>query len=171
MDPGLREELLRMAATDQDGRQRLDCHPRRDGAMSEQELAAAEHLRAVDAANTARMKRIIAERGWPGRSMVGADGAQAAWLLVQHADHDPAFQRACPELLGQAVHADEADARQAAGHRGAKVAELAHTVGRAKTWVYERLQDLHRQGHVERAGHGRWRLIHNPDGEKRRSTN
>ncbi len=46
-----------------------------------------------------------------------------------------------------------------AGPRGAKVAELAHTVGRAKTWVYERLQDLHRQGQVERAGHGRWRAI------------
>jgi hypothetical protein len=93
MDPGLREELLHMAATDQDARQRLDCHPRRDGGMSEQELAAAEHLQAVDAANTARMKRIVAERGWPGRSLVGDDGAQAAWLLVQHADHDPAFQR------------------------------------------------------------------------------
>jgi hypothetical protein len=49
-------------------------------------------------------------------------------------------------------------ALQAAGPRGAKVAELAHTVGRAKTWVYERLQELARQGQVERAGHGRWRL-------------
>jgi hypothetical protein len=49
-------------------------------------------------------------------------------------------------------------ALQAAGPRGAKVAELAHTVGRAKTWVYERLQELARQGVVERAGHGRWRL-------------
>jgi hypothetical protein len=114
MEPGLREELLRMAATDQDARQRLDCHPRRDGAMSEQELAAADHLRAVDAANTARMKTIVAERGWPGRSLVGEDGAQAAWLLVQHADHDPAFQRACLELLGHAVQAGEADARQQA---------------------------------------------------------
>jgi hypothetical protein len=50
-------------------------------------------------------------------------------------------------------------ALQDAGPRGAKVAELAHTVGRAKTWVYERLQDLHRQGQVERAGHGRWGTI------------
>jgi hypothetical protein len=56
-------------------------------------------------------------------------------------------------------------ALQAAGPRGAKVAELAHTVGRAKTWVYERLQDLHRQGRVERAGHGRWHRIPGPDGE------
>jgi hypothetical protein len=111
MDPGLREELLRMAAADQDARTRLDCHPRPSKGVSEQELAAAEHLRAVDAANTARMKTIIATRGWPGRRLVGDDGAQAAWLLVQHADHDPAFQRTCLELLGQAVQAGEADAR------------------------------------------------------------
>ena len=81
MEPGLREELLGIAATDQDALQSLDCQPHRDGAMSEQELAAADHLRAVDA-NTARMKTIVAERGWPGRSLVGEDGAQAAWLLV-----------------------------------------------------------------------------------------
>jgi S-DNA-T family DNA segregation ATPase FtsK/SpoIIIE len=56
-------------------------------------------------------------------------------------------------------------ALQAAGPRGAKVAELAHAVGRAKTWVYERLQDLYRQGQVERAGHGRWRRMHDPDGQ------
>jgi len=50
-------------------------------------------------------------------------------------------------------------ALRAAGPRGARVPELAHTVGRAKTWVYERLQELARQGVVERAaGHGRWRL-------------
>jgi DNA segregation ATPase FtsK/SpoIIIE, S-DNA-T family len=55
-------------------------------------------------------------------------------------------------------------ALRAAGGRGAKVAELAHAVGRAKTWVYERLQELQRQGQVERAGHGRWRLHSDPDG-------
>jgi hypothetical protein len=61
-------------------------------------------------------------------------------------------------------------ALRGAGPRGAKVAELAHTVGRAKTWVYERLQDLHRQGQVERAGHGRWRIrtgLNNDDEDSR----
>ena len=62
-------------------------------------------------------------------------------------------------------------ALRTAGPRGGKVAELARTVGRAKTWVYERLQDLHRQGQVERAGHGRWRAIpglseHNREGNR-----
>jgi S-DNA-T family DNA segregation ATPase FtsK/SpoIIIE len=57
---------------------------------------------------------------------------------------------------------------RAAGPRGAKVAELAAAIGRAKTWVYERLQDLARTGEVERAGHGRWRLTHpdKPDGDQ-----
>jgi S-DNA-T family DNA segregation ATPase FtsK/SpoIIIE len=56
---------------------------------------------------------------------------------------------------------------RAAGPRGAKVAELAAAIGRAKTWVYERLQELERQGEVERAGHGRWRITHPnaPDGD------
>ncbi|HKO86707.1 MAG TPA: DUF6624 domain-containing protein [Actinomycetota bacterium] len=93
MDPGLHEELLAMAAADQGARQRLDCRPRPSQGMSEQELTAAEQIRAVDAANTPRMQAIVQARGWPGRTLVGDDGAQAAWLLVQHADHDPAFQR------------------------------------------------------------------------------
>ena len=79
--------------------------------MSEQEFAAAEQIRAVNAANTARMQAIVQACGWPGRSLVGDDGAQAAWLLVQHADRDPAFQRLCLELLNGAVRAGEADAR------------------------------------------------------------
>lgn len=37
---------------------------------------------------------VIAEVGWPGRSMVGDDGASAAWLPVQHAGTDPVFQPA-----------------------------------------------------------------------------
>jgi S-DNA-T family DNA segregation ATPase FtsK/SpoIIIE len=62
-------------------------------------------------------------------------------------------------------------ALRAAGGRGAKVAELAQAVGRAKTWVYERLQELHRHGQVERAGHGRWRLHSDPDGDDARAPN
>jgi S-DNA-T family DNA segregation ATPase FtsK/SpoIIIE len=50
------------------------------------------------------------------------------------------------------------------GPRGAKVAELAEATGRQKTWVYERLQDLQREGRVTRAGHGRWRLTVTLDG-------
>jgi len=39
------------------------------------------------------MKAIVEAHRWPDRILVG-DGAQAAWLLVQHTDHDPAFSEA-----------------------------------------------------------------------------
>jgi hypothetical protein len=49
---------------------------------------------AIDARNTARMKMLIKEYGWPGPELVGWDGTEAAFILVQHADHS--FQK---ELL------------------------------------------------------------------------
>jgi Family of unknown function (DUF6624) len=60
-------------------------------------------LASVDADNLAWLKDVIAEVGWPGRSMVGKDGAHAAWLLAQHADRDPAFQRRRLDLVTQAA--------------------------------------------------------------------
>jgi len=44
--------------------------------------------------NTERMKSIIKEYGWPDSKLVGWDGTEAAFTLVQHADHS--FQK---ELL------------------------------------------------------------------------
>ena len=53
----------------------------------------------IDRQNTARMKEIIAQHGWPTVLGVGQDGARSAWLLVQHADHDVAFQKMCLSLM------------------------------------------------------------------------
>jgi hypothetical protein len=63
-------------------------------------------MQAVDAKHTTRMKEIIAKHGWPGRSLVGDDGAHAAWLLVQHAE--ASFMAECLPLMEQAVSAEEA---------------------------------------------------------------
>jgi len=52
--------------------------------------------------NAARLKEIIAEHGWPGRSLVGEDGAIAAWFIAQHAISDPPFQRRALELQREA---------------------------------------------------------------------
>ena len=67
-----------------------------------------EIVATVDADNLAWLKEVVAEVGWPGQTMVGEDGAHAAWLLAQHADQDPAFQLRCLELLTQAVASGEA---------------------------------------------------------------
>lgn len=77
--PDLREELLRMRDADQRARGQ-------GGAPDPQAMAR------VDAANTARLKEIVAQEGWPTAALVGGDGAGAAWLLAQHADRDRAFQ-------------------------------------------------------------------------------
>ena len=57
------------------------------------EQRAATRVGEVDADNTAWLCGVVDHHGWPGASLVGEDGAQAAWLLVQHADQDPGFQR------------------------------------------------------------------------------
>lgn len=53
-------------------------------------------------------------RGWPGRSLVGEQGAEHAWLLAQHADRQLEFQRHALALLRVAVAAGEATNRQLA---------------------------------------------------------
>lgn len=53
--------------------------------------------------NAARLKEILAEHGWPGRSLVGEDGAHAAWFIAQHAIADPPFQRRALGLLREAL--------------------------------------------------------------------
>ena len=56
----------------------------------------------VDVENTERMKEIVAEIGWPTVLKVGEEGAHHAWLLVQHADLDVAFQEECLALMKEA---------------------------------------------------------------------
>lgn len=68
----------------------------------------------IDTANTAWLRRVVAERGWPGKTLVGADGANAAFLLVQHADRDTAFQAAVLPLLERFYAAGEVSGQQLA---------------------------------------------------------
>jgi len=98
MDEELRAELLRRMNRDQVARRACDL----DGMLE------------ADGENLPWLKRVVTECGWPGKSMVGTDGAHAAWLLAQHADADPAFQRECLNLLTAAVEAGEATTRELA---------------------------------------------------------
>jgi len=63
----------------------------------------------VDNANEKRMNEIITRHGWPGKSLIGPDGAHQAWLIVQHCS--PPFQEKCLPLLEHAVAAGEASKR------------------------------------------------------------
>jgi hypothetical protein len=89
----LQDELLSMGAQ--------DLAVLKDSNKSEAE----QH--AIFAAHTARLKELIKENGWPRLSKVGAEASQAAWLLVQHADTDRAWQREALALMEGLIDAGE----------------------------------------------------------------
>jgi membrane dipeptidase len=106
--PELQNEIKEMVRVDQEMRNRFIA----GGSNVDKKLI--EELHAIDAKNTARMKEIIAAHGWPGKSLVGTTGAHNAWLLIQHADRDPPFQKQCLELLKAAVAQSEASGKDLA---------------------------------------------------------
>lgn len=62
----------------------------------------------VDYRNTARLKEIIAQIGWPTISKVGVQASHDAWLLAQHATADVEFMRHCLTLMKSAAKDDVA---------------------------------------------------------------
>ena len=54
-----------------------------------------KEIEAEDMKNRHWMKEVVRKHGWPGKSLVGSQGAMDAWLLVQHADADREFQQEC----------------------------------------------------------------------------
>jgi hypothetical protein len=77
-----------------------------DPADAQAAIEIIEKLAAVDEGHRARLRQIIAVHGWPGRTLVGVDGAHAAWLIVQHADADRKFQKECLALMESAALGD-----------------------------------------------------------------
>jgi hypothetical protein len=108
-EPALRRELLSHEKEDQAIRAEYHVFREKNGLLGPDEeqkkkdnpelakgaYEIAKRMLKVDKANRLWLKEIVVKHGWPGKSLVGADGARAAWLLVQHADPDVAFQRQC----------------------------------------------------------------------------
>jgi hypothetical protein len=63
---------------------------------------------------TRRLVEILDTYGWPGKRLVGDDGAEAAWMLALHTMHDPEVLRRCLRLLRAAAAAGEAEPVQVA---------------------------------------------------------
>jgi hypothetical protein len=99
--PELRRELLALVEEDQAART----------AFADQQRRGVEpnwaRVIAIDEKTTKIMRRVIATYGWPAQSLVGDDGAHAAWLLVQHADRDPALQKDVLERMRPMLKAGE----------------------------------------------------------------
>jgi hypothetical protein len=118
-DDKLRQELLDRAEEDQKARRQLiDFMGRKGGkdaeAVKKDLEAVTKKLQEIDKRNTTWLKEVVDKRGWPGNALVGTDGAQRAWLLVQHADQDRVFQKRCLKLLAEAVKKGDASAEHLA---------------------------------------------------------
>jgi hypothetical protein len=74
----LRTVLRAMADTDQAVRNAWIAN-QRDRALE-------RRMHVVDSVNDVRIRAILASDGWPTRTLVGARGESAAWLIVQHGD-------------------------------------------------------------------------------------
>jgi len=107
MNEHLREKLLAMRAEDERVREEL---------AATGELFDGYHpiMERVHLENAAELEQMIDENGWLGKSLVGTDGAEAAWLVAQHAISLPEFSRKCLRLIERAVAENEAEPYQAA---------------------------------------------------------
>lgn len=103
----LRTEILAMQAADLALRDKL-LHA---GLLSD---GYHPEMAAVHARHAARMREIFDQHGWPTRTLVGVDGEEAAWLVVQHSIGDPELQRRALSLLEHAVATGDAPAWQLA---------------------------------------------------------
>ena len=105
-DEMLRAQLLIRGQKDQEVRQPF--------LTGRADSAAIDHMNTVDALNTTFMKQVVAEHGWPGYSLVGRDGEQAAFLIIQHATQDTALMARALPLLERAYATGEAEGQQVA---------------------------------------------------------
>lgn len=107
----LRKELLDRVRKDQAAREQMIELMKRHGGMIRQKELNVEQkeefdrisgaVSRIDRENTAWLKEIIDQQGFPTISKVGKDGSNAVWLLIQHADADQKFQRFCLDLMSK----------------------------------------------------------------------
>ena len=107
MNQKLKKELLDMV--EEDNRVRTEL-------VASGELFQGYNSRMADVhqRNALRLDAIIEQHGWPGKSLVGEEAADAAWLVLQHAIGNPALQRKCLPLLKESSESGEIKASQAA---------------------------------------------------------
>jgi hypothetical protein len=107
MNEQLKQEILEMA--DEDRRVRAELVATGELFDGYNPRMAEVHRR-----NGERLQAIVREFGWPGKSLVGDDGAEAAWLVLQHAIGNPQLQRECLPLLRESAQVGESEPYQVA---------------------------------------------------------
>jgi hypothetical protein len=92
MKNGLRKKIIEIKNIDQDLRQNI---------AAETEGKTANYLiYAVDYVNGQRLQDFVEKYGYPDKDMIGEEGMEAFWLLVQHQDYEVDFQEKCLRNCG-----------------------------------------------------------------------
>ena len=99
-EPALREELLRLYRDDQAIRDGFSA------AMAANDTIYQKRLAAGDSARTVRLQQIVSAHGWPTPALVGTDGVNAAWHLLQHSPVLTFQQEMLPRLEGAAARGE-----------------------------------------------------------------
>jgi hypothetical protein len=102
MDESLEKGLLDMEARDLSVRNELAA----SGELFDGNYHA--RMEEVHRANASRLRQIISVFGWPGLTLVGARGCNAAWRIAMHAIGEPDFMRQCRDLIQVATQNGDA---------------------------------------------------------------
>lgn len=96
MDQALRQKLLDMV----EEARRLRARLAEGGSLFQ---GYNPELRALHNSQARTLAEIVDSKGWPDNATVGADGATAAWMVVQQAIGLPNFMRACLGMIEDAA--------------------------------------------------------------------
>ena len=107
MNDTLRDELLEMVRRDREVRAELVDSGELFGGYE-------SRMARVHERNARRLRRIIESVGWPGTDLVGPEGAEAAWIVLQHAIAEPDLLRRALPLLRDAAREGRVSPRHAA---------------------------------------------------------
>ncbi|MFD1079553.1 DUF6624 domain-containing protein, partial [Longispora fulva] len=103
----LAAELSKMAEIDQIAANK----PKGEYAkLSEEEFEAFQD--SVYRTHEKRLRKIIEQYGFPGYDRVGKEGSADFWRMVQHSDHDPAFQKLVLDKMLPEVKNNNAEAEK-----------------------------------------------------------
>jgi type IV secretory pathway VirB10-like protein len=92
-EPVLRQELVKRMKAEQEARLELmrlnqaNSLPTPEDRRKPEVKAAFDKMEQVDMDNLAWLKGVVERHGWPGKTLVGRDGAEGAFLIAQHAVH------------------------------------------------------------------------------------
>lgn len=102
IDAVLQKKIMTMFKADQKWRvEYAKIQSGKTAAYDEETIS--KNMEKIDRLNRVDAKAIIREYGYPGYTLVGIDGSDAFWAIVQHCDNDVAFQQRVLTLMSQAV--------------------------------------------------------------------